>query len=47
MDHLEEFAADKNRYNWKDILLGIIFFPVILPLFLINRLYNKQQGSIN
>ncbi|MDQ6763579.1 MAG: hypothetical protein M3015_13245 [Bacteroidota bacterium] len=47
MDHLEEFTKATNTYTWKDIIIGIIFFPVILPLFLLKRFFNKVEGSSN
>ncbi len=41
MDYLEDFAKEHKAYTWKDILFGIIFFPIILPLFFLKKFYNQ------
>ncbi len=46
MDYLEEFIEVTKPYTRKNIIIGVIFFPIILPSFLIKRLYNKLHGSI-
>lgn len=44
MDYLEDFTKEQKPYTWIDIVFGIIFFHVILPLFLLKRLYDKVGG---
>ena len=45
IDYLIEFEHPKNELKWWNYLIRIVFFPILYPVYLLERWMEREKFS--